>query len=105
MKKQFAVLVTVVFFASTVTAQKASIKGSITDTLNKQNLTNSVISVLKAKDSVLVKFTRSNETGNFELKNLPAGKFVLMISYPAYADYVYPITLTDTSNEDVGVIK
>ncbi len=93
------------FFCSVVLAQTANIKGSITDTLNKQNLPNTVISLLKAKDSVLVKFTRSDKSGNFEIKNLPAGKFFLMISYPAYADYIYQLTLNKDSSEDIGIIK
>lgn len=105
MKKFFTFLTILVFHTLVVTAQRGSLKGTTTDTLNKQNLSNTVISLLKAKDSVLVKFTRSDKAGNFELKNLPPGKFFLMISYPAYADYVYPITLTDTSNEDIGIIK
>ncbi len=94
------------FFCTTIIiAQNAHIKGTVTDTLNKQNLPNTVISLLKAKDSVLVKFTRSDKSGNFEMKNLPAGKFFLMMSYPAYADFIYPITLTESSSEDIGVVK
>ena len=61
------------FFLATITntfAQQVSIKGTITDTLNKQNLSNAVVSALRAKDSVLVKFTRTNKEGNFDLPNL-----------------------------------
>lgn len=43
--------------ATTALAQTSTLKGTITDTLNKQNLSNAVISVLRAKDSVLVRFT------------------------------------------------
>jgi hypothetical protein len=65
------------FYAS---AQKASIKGVITDTSSKQNLSNTTISLLHAKDSILYKFTRSNAQGSFALKNLDSGKYVLLIS-------------------------
>jgi hypothetical protein len=47
--------------------QNGSVKGLVTDTLNKQNLTNAVVAVLRAKDSVLVKFTRTNKEGSFDL--------------------------------------
>lgn len=93
------------FCIAFVSGQSAAIKGSITDTLNKQNLPNTIISLLKAKDSVLVKFIRSDKSGNFELKNLPAGKFFLMISYPKYADYIYPLTLKGDTAADLGLVK
>lgn len=105
MRTNITLLTIFVFFTIIVNAQKGTIKGTITDTLNKQNLSNTVISLLKAKDSVLVKFTRSDKNGNFELKNLTAGNFVLMVSYPSYADYIYPLTLTDTTTENVGLVK
>ncbi|MDB5248587.1 MAG: hypothetical protein JWQ40_2981 [Segetibacter sp.] len=105
MKKIYTLLT--VFFASIslLSAQTANIKGTVTDTLNKQNLQNTVVSLLKAKDSVLVKFTRSDKNGNFEMKNLPAGNFLLMISYPSYADYMFPVKLNENSAEDIGIVK
>lgn len=87
---------------SAVFAQSGSLKGTITDTLNKQNLSNAVISVLRAKDSVLVKFTRTGATGSFELKNLPAGNFILMVTYPSYADYVEKISLEAGMQRELG---
>ncbi len=85
-------------------AQQGSIKGMVTDTLNKQNLSNAVVSVLRAKDSVLVKFTRTNKEGNFDLPNLTAGKYIVMVTYPSYADYVDIITTT-TGVTDLGKIS
>lgn len=105
MKKIIILLAFSFFCIAFVSAQTAAIKGSITDTLNKQNLPNTVISLLKSKDSVLVKFTRSDKSGNFEMKNLPAGKFFLMVSYPKYADYIYQLTLKGDSAEDLGAVK
>lgn len=90
---------------STLKAQNSSIKGTITDTINKQHLTNTVISLLRAKDSVLVKFTRSNNTGKFEIKHIPAGRFVLMITHPTYADYGDILELSDTLSKDLGQIS
>jgi len=84
-------------------AQTASVKGIITDTTSKQNLSNTVVSLLRSKDSILYKFTRSDTKGNFELKNLKAGDFILLITYPTYADYVDHINLTDTSSFTLNV--
>lgn len=87
-----------------VTAQKASLKGLISDTSSKQNLQNATISLLRNKDTVLYKYTRSNEAGGFELKNLNAGKYIVMVSSPTYADYRDDITLEDASSIDLGKI-
>ena len=105
MRKILTLLTIFVFCTLVVSAQKASIKGTVTDTLNKQNLSNAVVSLLKAKDSVLIKFVRSDKNGHFELKNLPEGKFVLMVTFPSYADYMYQLSLTDTTIENAGVVK
>jgi len=86
-------------------AQTASIKGITTDTINKQNLANTVITLLRAKDSVMVKFTRSDANGNFEMKNLKAGDYLMLVTYPQYADYTESITLTDTSAVNTGLLK
>jgi hypothetical protein len=77
--------------------QQASVKGNILDTLNHQNLSNAVITMLQAKDSMLYKFTRSDAAGNFKLEQLKGGRYLLLISAPGFADYVEPLTLSDTS--------
>ncbi len=92
------------FLLSSTFAQKSSLKGTVTDTLNKQNLRNAVVSVLRSKDSILVKFSRTNAQGSFEIKNLPAGKFVLLTSYPNYADYTDIITIADENEFNLGQI-
>ena len=96
-----ALLVVSHFIAS---AQTASIKGVITDTINKTNLNNTVISLLRAKDSILYKFTRSNEKGVFELQHLKGGDYLLLFTYPNYADYVDRVTLSDTTALNMGNI-
>ncbi|MEZ2440499.1 outer membrane beta-barrel protein [Chitinophaga sp. RCC_12] len=78
-------------------AQQATVKGIVSDTLNHVQLSNTVVALLQAKDSILYKFTRSDEKGHFELTHLQSGKYLLLISYPAFADYVEPLTLSDTS--------
>ena len=78
-------------------SQKASIRGTVTDTSSKENLFNATISVLRSKDSILTRFTRSNAQGKFQINTLPAGNYILLVSYPKYADFVEQVTLTDTS--------
>jgi hypothetical protein len=83
-------------------AQSASIKGTISDTLNSQTLHNAVISVLRKSDSVLIAFARSGANGEFTVKNLPAGKHILQVSFPKYADFIDEVTITDGQVTDLG---
>ncbi|MBV9987895.1 MAG: TonB-dependent receptor [Chitinophagaceae bacterium] len=104
MRKLTILFLLCLFVLSSATAQQSSLKGTITDTLNKQNLHNAVISVLRVKDSVLVRYARTNAQGNFEVKNLPAGNFILLVSYPTYADYVEKITVEAGKDRDFGAL-
>lgn len=104
MKKAANLTVVIFCLILSANAQNASVKGVVNDTLNNQFLQHAVASVLRAKDSVLVKYTRTDSKGNFELKNLPAGKFILQISYPSYADYVEEIELVENSSINKGEI-
>ena len=79
-------------------AQQATINGNVSDTLNNAKLSNTVVALLHAKDSILYKFVRADDKGHFDIKNIPAGNYVLLVTYPTYADYVESVTLTDTSH-------
>jgi hypothetical protein len=87
-----------------VFSQERTIRGTVTDSSEKKNLQNSVIAVLRSTDSVLTGFTRSDPSGNFVVKNLAEGNFLLMISHPAYADYVEKVNLAGNAGIDLGKI-
>ncbi|MGI4022790.1 MAG: TonB dependent receptor [Janthinobacterium lividum] len=75
------------------------IKGSVADTIANVKLKNTSVVVLNAKDSTLRKFTRAAEDGTFSINGLPKGKFILLVSYPNYADYVENFTLDSINKE------
>ena len=104
MKKSPLLLLVLLLMAVYGFGQKASLKGMVSDTSSKQNLSNAVVAVLRAKDSVLYRYTRSNAKGMFSLAGLPAGKFILLVTYPKYADYVEQLTLTDSSELNLSDI-
>ncbi|RFS20488.1 TonB-dependent receptor [Chitinophaga silvatica] len=85
-------------------SQQATVKGTIVDTLNQIQLHNAVIMLLQPKDSTLYKFSRSNETGKFEIPNLKQGKYIMVVSYPTFADYVDTLTLDSGSVRNVNKI-
>jgi len=82
------------------------IKGRVIDTASTTILGGTSVSVLNAKDSTLVKFTRAAENGSFELLNIKNGKYILLVSYPKYADFVDHFTLDSTKKDvDYGKIN
>jgi hypothetical protein len=96
-----------IFFAFDASAQSNySVKGTIVDTVEKINLHSSAVSVLQAKDSILVKFCFTDAQGAFALNGLIKGKYILLVSTPDYADYVEPFSL-DSANQshDFGRLK
>jgi len=93
-------------FLTTVAQNTYTIKGFVGDSVLKVKLHNAPVSVLNVKDSILRKFTRSAVDGSFTIYGLPAGKYVLMVTYPECADYVDPFTLEGTNTtRDMGNIN
>ncbi|MBC7650965.1 MAG: outer membrane beta-barrel protein [Deinococcales bacterium] len=84
--------------------QQTNIKGNLKDTSSNENLQHAVISVIRQKDSILVKYTRADVKGNFEINNIPAGKYYLQITYPQYADFVDKIDLEANTPKFLGII-
>ncbi|HVZ26472.1 MAG TPA: outer membrane beta-barrel protein [Sediminibacterium sp.] len=105
MKKLTALLTALCCFTfSTAWCQQSSVKGTITDTLNKQNLSNAVISVLRAKDSILLRYSRSDLQGHFTVQGLPAIPVVVLVTYPNYADYTDTFTIAAGKDLNLGTI-
>jgi len=83
-----------------------SIKGSVADSAANSKLASSTITVLNARDSILKAFIWTETNGNFAINNLPKGKFLLLITYPGYADYVDNVTLDSAhTTHDFGRIN
>jgi hypothetical protein len=93
------------FVFSCVAQTPYSIKGVVVDTVDKAKI-RATITVINAKDSILVKFARSNTDGTFTVTGLPAGKFSLWITHPDYADHTENFTLDATNpTHDFGSVN
>ena len=70
----------------TVEAQKVSgsVKGSITDTLGKQDLEEATVSISPIGDSTNIQFGTTGKNGAFLIKNLNPGTYRLLISFEGY---------------------
>ncbi len=85
-------------------SQTASITGKLADSTSNNQPANAVISVLRQKDSTLVKFSRSDKNGNFQIAGLNAGKYLVLITYPKYGDYVDRLDLKADENINLKTI-
>src|SRR5688572_22705098 len=90
------------FIASSAFSQTQTLKGSLKDTSENRNLANTVISVLNKKDSVLVKFTRADKSGNFKIDGLKEGSYILLVTHPYMGDYFDNIEVKATEPFDLG---
>ncbi|KIC91840.1 outer membrane beta-barrel family protein [Flavihumibacter sp. ZG627] len=74
-------------FAGAIYSQSITVKGQIADTSEKKPLSNAVVAIL-SKDSVLLKHTRTGEDGRFTLTATGEGPFIMLVTYPKFADFM-----------------
>jgi hypothetical protein len=80
------------------------VQGRLSDTLNNTFLKNASVSLIRASDSMLVRFTRTDSLGHFSLSTEKPGRYILMATYPGFADYIDGINLKKEEPLDVGKI-
>jgi len=85
--------------------QRASIKGSVADTIDRKNLQNTLVTLMRASDSGLVKFTRVDKSGQFSIPDLDSGKYILMITHPYVGDLFDQVSLTPGQTKNMGNIS
>ncbi len=105
MRKQLILVLCLILFVHFVSAQTASLKGTVADNTDNKNLQNTVISLMRAKDSVLVKFARADKAGHFQLSNLKEGDYILMITHPYLGDYFDKPIIKPNEVTDLGKIN
>ena len=73
--KLLVILVLTILLSNSYTliAQNVTIEGTIMDSTINKPLNYATISLANAKDSSLISFTRANDAGFFQIKNVPAG--------------------------------
>jgi Outer membrane protein beta-barrel family len=88
MKTTSKIVIAILLICSTaVNAQNTAVKGIIVDKISKDRIANSVIYIVRAKDSILLNFARSKPNGSFEIDNVLPNKVLILVSHPNYAEY------------------
>jgi hypothetical protein len=75
-------------------AQSHLLRGSVNDTVSNTRLYRATVMLIRAKDSTLAGFTRTDSTGSFSLQADSSGQYILLITYPNYADYSERVKLS-----------
>lgn len=111
--KYLILLVALLLTATMVTAQKKvfSVKGQLTDSLQKQQVSDATVSLVNAKDSSLVAFTRTDSTGHFSFHQLKPGKYRLSASqvnfHPGWKNFelINDVDLGTLSMKDKSIME
>lgn len=85
MRQSFCMFFFFSAFCTTALAQKnGTVRGIAFDTLSKQAVGSSTITVMQKKDSSLVSFSMTDNSGRFELSGLPNGEYRLLVTHVNY---------------------
>lgn len=82
------------------------ISGTISDGGDQKIIDAATISLLKAKDSSIIKLSLSDKAGNFSFENLRDGKYLIMATSIGHRKiYSNVVTVSNSSNETIGILK
>lgn len=106
MKQFFSLLAAITIGMSSQAQTGGKITGSIKDGGNQRIIDASTVSLLKAKDSSLVKSAVTDATGNFSFENVKEGNYLVLATSVGHArTYSNPVSVKAGSSATVGVLQ
>lgn len=97
---KFSAFITVFFLISfSANSQTTTVSGELLDGSEKKPVYNAVVALLTPIDSFLYKFTRTDVNGQFIIKNVAPGGYILMTNHSFYADYLDSINIKENENK------
>ena len=85
-------------------AQNLTIQGTLKDSIANKALNSATVSLVYANDSSLVSFSRTNEAGVFNFKNVSPGNYLISVSYVGYIPKWVPVITGTEKTVDMGLI-
>jgi hypothetical protein len=103
--KKFSPLYFIFFLIFSSHAQQMKVTGSVFDTSGTKPLENAGVMAVRMKDSVLIKYTRTNTKGEFILSGFPVDTFTLYVEHPSFDTKSYFIFGSKTNDEiDIPIV-
>ncbi len=94
-------LLSISMFAQT----SGTLKGKLVDSISKQSMKDASITLLDAQDSTLEKFVLALAGGEFEMKDIPFGTYILQMSFQSYKSYSKKISFTkEQPAQELGTV-
>jgi len=77
--------------------------GKIIDSAAHKGVPFATTEILKVKDSAVIKGSFSKQNGDFEISQIPVGRYILRISYVGYKTLFYPVSINSKNTiKDLG---
>lgn len=109
MKKLFSILAltSIAFLSQAQSVTNGKITGSIKDGGIQKVIDAATVSLLKAKDSSLVKAAITDKDGNFSFENIKEGNYLILATSVGHGKtYSSPISInSSTQNQQIGVLQ
>jgi hypothetical protein len=105
--KKLLVLIAICCYFSPIYAQnpsKVTIRGIVEDTLGVEQPFATVM-LLNPKDSALLNFTRGDDKGKFEFKNVKNTNYLLKMSFVGFIPFQQNLSPSATDVNDLGALK
>ena len=83
-------------------SQNMDIKGNVYDTTVTLPLKNTMVMAVRIKDSLLLGFTRTDQSGAFEMTTVPIDTFSLVLDHPDFDQKTYYI-FGSASNKEITI--
>jgi hypothetical protein len=84
MRQIITLLAALIVSVSSIAQSKGSVSGKITDQQNKP-MPSATVSLLKGKDSSVVKFTVTDKAGIYQFENISSGQYLVSITAVGHA--------------------
>lgn len=104
MRNFFLSILCLLFFSNFSFAQQTIIKGTVVDTFNNESLEYATVAVLRASDSILLGFNRTDDKGKFSIAVPKELKYMMLVTRPGFADYIDIVTAKERTIIDLGQI-
>ncbi|WP_316821493.1 outer membrane beta-barrel protein [Pedobacter gandavensis] len=106
MFKILAPLLLFLIASSTHAQDKASIKGTLADSISNSPIEFATVAVVNAKDTSLISYTLSDKKGTFHIAGIPTNRATkLIISYVGYPTHRQNLQLKPGEVRDFGTLR